>query len=71
MLEWKLIDPADWYGDEREEKQYGNRGQGGYQCACGRFAKFVSSRHYYNGWYDCYASTLNCQRCGEVEVKCT
>lgn len=42
----------------------------GYQCACGRFAKFVSERHYYNGQFDCFSYDVDCSRCGIVTVEC-
>lgn len=70
MLELDRIWDEMFDADE-PRKQHGNRGLGGYQCECGRFAKFVTSHHYYNGWFDCYAYTVECSRCGEVEVKCT
>ena len=44
--------------------------RGTFKCECGRFAKFVSERHYYNGWFDCYSYTVNCSRCGVVTVEC-
>lgn len=39
-------------------------------CLCGRFAKWVGGRHYYNGQFDCYRYTVRCSRCGDVDVEC-
>lgn len=43
---------------------------GSWKCECGLFARFVSDRHYYSGWFDCYSYTVACKRCGEVTVDC-
>ena len=40
------------------------------QCRCGRFAKWVSDRRYYDGNFDQYSYTVNCSRCGDVTVEC-
>lgn len=40
------------------------------QCLCGRFAKFVGDRHYYNGTFDCYSYDVDCSRCGVVTIEC-
>lgn len=47
--------------------QHGNRGLGGYQCTCGRFARFIrwqatGAPGYERGYL------VNCKRCGEVLV---
>lgn len=39
------------------------------QCLCGRFAKFLGIRHYYNGHYDCATMSLECKRCGPVDIE--
>jgi hypothetical protein len=39
-------------------------------CLCGRFAKWVEDRSYYNGNYTQYSYTVNCTRCGIVTVEC-
>ena len=39
-------------------------------CLCGRFAKYVGDRYYYNGRFDCYSYTVLCSRCGEVTIEC-
>lgn len=70
-------DLAQWARDAEEaeakdveNRRNGNRGQGGYQCLCGRFAKFAGDRHYYNGFWDCYSYDVECSRCGVVTVEC-
>jgi len=40
------------------------------QCLCGRFAKWVGDRHYYNGTFDCYSFDVICSRCGVVTIEC-
>ena len=42
----------------------------GLHCECGRFAKWVGDRHYYNGQFDCYSYTVACSRCGDVTIEC-
>lgn len=39
-------------------------------CLCGRFAKWVGERYYYNGQFDCYSYDVDCSRCGPVTVEC-
>jgi len=39
-------------------------------CLCGRFAKYLGSRSYYNGTWDCYSYTVECKRCGTVTIEC-
>jgi hypothetical protein len=39
------------------------------QCLCGRFAKFVGVTHYYNGNFDCARLTVECKRCGIVDIE--
>lgn len=55
---------------DSDQKVYGNRGVPSWQCQCGRFAKFLGSRHTYNGQFDGYEYTVNCSRCGVVTVDC-
>jgi hypothetical protein len=38
-------------------------------CLCGRFAKFIGTRHYYDGLYDCETLTVECKRCGVVDIE--
>lgn len=63
-----VIDPAlGLEHDGDEEPRHGNRGLGGYQCTCGRFAKFLrwqatGAPGYERGYL------VNCKRCGEVLV---
>lgn len=40
------------------------------RCLCGRFAKWDSDSHYYNGTYDCYSYTVICFACGPVTIEC-
>lgn len=40
------------------------------RCLCGRFAKAGGSRHYYNGWFDCYSYDVICTHCGTVTIEC-
>lgn len=47
-----------------------HRPGGTWTCNCGRFAKFLSESHYYNGEFDCYSYTVDCKRCGVVTVEC-
>lgn len=63
-----VIDPAlGLEHDGDEEPQHGNRGLGGWQCTCGRFAKFLR-------WQNTGAPggergyLVDCKRCGEVLV---
>lgn len=52
---------------ETDAQKHGNRGLGGWQCACGRFAKFKR-------WQNTGAPggergyLVDCKRCGEVLV---
>lgn len=39
------------------------------QCLCGRFAKYVGVRHYYNGNFDCATLTVECKHCGTVDIE--
>jgi hypothetical protein len=39
-------------------------------CLCGRFAKNLGGRHYYNGTWDCYSFDVDCKRCGVVTIEC-
>jgi hypothetical protein len=39
-------------------------------CACGRFAKYLGGRSYYNGNFDCYSYDVDCSRCGVVTIEC-
>lgn len=75
-MEWIVLD-ADEVArlDERDrmemealEKRAPNRHQP--HCLCGRFAKWVSDQHYYNGTFDCYRYTVRCSRCGDVDIEC-
>lgn len=40
------------------------------RCLCGRFAKWVGERSYYDGTYDCYSYDVQCAHCGLVTVEC-
>lgn len=56
-----------WDDAEPDDKQHGNRGLGGWQCTCGRFAKFLrwqatGAPGYERGYL------VDCSRCGEVLV---
>ena len=44
--------------------------RGSVQCLCGRFAKYLGGRSYYNGTFDCYSFDVDCSRCGVVTVEC-
>jgi hypothetical protein len=39
------------------------------QCSCGRFAKFIRVRHWYNGSYNCETLEVHCSRCGDVGIE--
>jgi hypothetical protein len=39
------------------------------QCLCGRFAKFKGVTHYYNGNFDCARLTVECKRCGTIDIE--
>jgi hypothetical protein len=39
-------------------------------CACGRFAKYLGGRSYYNGNWACYSYDVDCSRCGVVTIEC-
>lgn len=39
-------------------------------CLCGRFAKYLGGRSYYNGNYSCYSFDVDCSKCGVVTVEC-
>jgi hypothetical protein len=39
------------------------------QCTCGRFAKYLGIRYWYNGSYTCETMTVECSRCGTVGVE--
>lgn len=47
--------------------RYGNRGLGGWQCTCGRFAKFIRWQNTGAPGYE-RGYVVNCKRCGEVMV---
>lgn len=52
---------------DAEHKRYGNRGMGGWQCTCGRFARFIRWQNTgAPGWERGYL--VDCKRCGEVLV---
>lgn len=36
---------------------------------CGRFTKYLSTRHHYNGTWDLVTSYHLCKKCGEVSVE--
>lgn len=52
---------------EADIKRHGNRGLGGWQCTCGRFAKFVRWQNTGAPGYE-RGYLVNCKRCGEVLV---
>jgi hypothetical protein len=52
---------------ETDLKRYGNRGRGGWQCTCGRFARFLRWQNTgAPGWERGYL--VDCKRCGETLV---
>jgi hypothetical protein len=64
-----LVPDAEWpWSDEEpDDKQHGNRGLGGWQCRCGRFARFLRWQNTGAvGWERGYL--VDCSRCGEVLV---
>lgn len=53
------------------KKKYGNRGIPSAQCpGCGRFAKYLGGRSYYNGNWDCYSFDTECSKCGVQTTEC-
>lgn len=52
---------------EADIKRHGNRGGGGWQCTCGRFAKFLRWQNTGAPGYE-RGYLVNCKRCGEVLV---
>lgn len=66
MIKWADLD-ADSPG---EPLVRGKEGRMPLQCLCGRFAKYVGDRHYYNGQFNCYSYTVRCSRCGDVTIEC-
>lgn len=70
---WAILDDAAEVTEVAVEEAAERRTPGNpYQphCLCGRFAKWVGDRHYYNGQFDCYRYTVRCSRCGVVDVEC-
>lgn len=65
----QLIPDGD-LAPQSDERQTDRRRGGGVQCACGRFAKHVSTRHWYNGTWNMITVTVRCSRCGEVNIEC-
>ena len=49
----------------RMERSYRAQMQG--RCSCGRFAKVVTERVYWNGLETVHRLTLECKHCGTVE----
>ncbi len=45
------------------------RGRTAVQCSCGRFAKYLDTRHWYNGNYNCETMNVRCSRCGDVGIE--
>lgn len=66
-MEWILLEP-DEVPIDPDPFLFPNRHQP--HCLCGRFAKYLGGRNYYNGWYDCYSFDVDCKRCGVVTVEC-
>lgn len=64
-LEWVEVFPED----EPPAKAAGNRGIPSAQCACGRFAKYVGTKPYYNGTWNMARMTVECSRCGTVDIE--
>src|SRR3546814_14194401 len=52
---------------EADIKRHGNRGLGGWQCTCGRFAKFVRWQHTGDPGYE-RGYRVNCNRCERKSV---
>ena len=53
-----------------EPVERGREGRMPVQCLCGRFARSLGGRHYYNGQFDCYSYDVECSRCGVVTIEC-
>lgn len=68
VVNWELVPMAD--GNEPPFDLPQTPPKGTVWCECGRFARWVGERHYYNGHYDCYSYTVDCSRCGEVTIEC-
>jgi hypothetical protein len=70
QFEGEIFFPAD-PPPEPVTGRPGNRGIPSAQCpTCGRFAKVVDARHYYNGSFNCYSYDTNCSKCGIQTVEC-
>lgn len=39
------------------------------RCSCGRFAKWIGGRYYYNSNYDCYRFTVHCIKHGVIDIE--
>ena len=52
-------------------KQHGHRGIPSAQCLCGRFAKYLGTRHAHGGYGTIEVMTVKCSRCGEQDVRLT
>jgi hypothetical protein len=52
---------------EADVKRHGNRGLGGWQCTCGRFARFLRWQNTGAPGYE-RGYLVDCKRCGEVLV---
>lgn len=37
---------------------------------CGRFARVVAERHFYDGTWDQYQFTTACGKCGQLDTEC-
>lgn len=62
------FDTAELYEErcENEWDENGNR----MEEACGGRVVAVGGQGYYNGSYQCYTLTLECENCGVYDVEC-
>lgn len=50
---------------------WGNMGGDMHRCACGMFAKLISSRYIYNGSHSVLTEEVDCAVCGRQTVRLT
>lgn len=63
------FDTAELY-EERCENEVEDEDTGRPDGVCGGRVVAIGGRGYYNGSYDCYTLTLECEHCGVYDVEC-
>lgn len=64
-MDWLFADPPEGHYPDDAGTYYEP-----IHCYCGRFAKYLRTRHYYNGTWDQVTMYVLCSRCGEVAIEC-